>query len=106
MSCSQPDWSHAFRSLQLRPRRDPVVRREPPDRPLSGVLEDHPDVEWRARRASLIETEWRTGMTRFNTRALTSLAVSGALLAALVGLSGCKSEATTAQQAPAPQVSV
>jgi RND family efflux transporter MFP subunit len=46
-------------------------------------------------------------MTRSNVRALTSaLAVSGALLAALVGLSGCKSEATTAQQAPAPQVSV
>jgi RND family efflux transporter MFP subunit len=46
-------------------------------------------------------------MTRFNVRALTStLAVSGALLAALVGLSGCKSEATTAQQPPAPQVSV
>ena len=45
-------------------------------------------------------------MTRFNVRALTSLTVSGALLAALVGLSGCKSEATTAQQAPAPQVSV
>ena len=45
-------------------------------------------------------------MTRFNVRALTSLAVSGALLAALVGLSGCRSEATTAQQAPAPQVSV
>ena len=45
-------------------------------------------------------------MTRFNTRALSTLAVSAALLAALVGLSGCKSEATTAQQAPAPQVSV
>jgi RND family efflux transporter MFP subunit len=45
-------------------------------------------------------------MTRFNVRALISLAVSGALLAALVGLSGCKSEATTAQEAPAPQVSV
>jgi RND family efflux transporter MFP subunit len=45
-------------------------------------------------------------MTRFNVRALTTLAVSGALLAALVSLSGCKSEATTAQQAPAPQVSV
>jgi RND family efflux transporter MFP subunit len=45
-------------------------------------------------------------MTRFKVRALTSLAVSGALLAALVGLSGCKSEATTVQQAPAPQVSV
>jgi RND family efflux transporter MFP subunit len=46
-------------------------------------------------------------MTRFNVRALTStLAVAGALLAALVGLSGCKSEATTAQQPPAPQVSV
>jgi RND family efflux transporter MFP subunit len=46
-------------------------------------------------------------MTRFNVRALTSsLAVSAALLAALVGLSGCKSEATTAQQPPAPQVSV
>lgn len=46
-------------------------------------------------------------MTRFNVRALTStLAVSGALLAALVGLSGCKSEATTAPQLPAPQVSV
>ncbi|HKQ15460.1 MAG TPA: efflux RND transporter periplasmic adaptor subunit [Steroidobacteraceae bacterium] len=45
-------------------------------------------------------------MTRFNVRALTSLAVSGALLAALVGLSGCKSEATTAQQPVAPQVSV
>jgi len=45
-------------------------------------------------------------MTRFNVRALASLAVSGALLAALVSLSGCKSEATTAQQAPAPQVSV
>jgi RND family efflux transporter MFP subunit len=44
-------------------------------------------------------------MTRFKVRALTSLAVSGAL-AALVGLSGCKSEATTAQEAPAPQVSV
>src|SRR5574342_624555 len=45
-------------------------------------------------------------MTRFNVRALASLAVSAALLAALMGLSGCKSEATTAQQAPAPQVSV
>ena len=46
-------------------------------------------------------------MTRFNVRALTSaLAVSGALLAALVGLSGCRSDATTAAQAPAPQVSV
>ena len=45
-------------------------------------------------------------MTRFNTRALSTLAVSAALLAALIGLSGCKSEATTAQQAPAPQVSV
>ena len=45
-------------------------------------------------------------MTRFNVRALTTLAVSGALLAALVGLSGCKSEATTAQQPVAPQVSV
>jgi RND family efflux transporter MFP subunit len=46
-------------------------------------------------------------MTRFNVRALTStLAVSGALLAALVGLSGCKSEANTAPQVPAPQVSV
>jgi RND family efflux transporter MFP subunit len=45
-------------------------------------------------------------MTRFKVRALISLAVSGALLAALVGLSGCKSEATTAQEAPAPQVSV
>ena len=44
-------------------------------------------------------------MTRFNTRALSTLAVSAALLAALVGLSGCKSEATTAQEAPAPQVS-
>src|SRR4051794_23739749 len=45
-------------------------------------------------------------MTRLNVRALLSLAVSAAVLAALVGLSGCKSEATTAQQAPAPQVSV
>jgi RND family efflux transporter MFP subunit len=45
-------------------------------------------------------------MTRFNVRALTALAVSGALLAALVGLSGCKSEATPAQQPVAPQVSV
>jgi len=45
-------------------------------------------------------------MTRFNVRALSALAASGALLAALVGLSGCKSEATEAQQAPAPQVSV
>jgi RND family efflux transporter MFP subunit len=45
-------------------------------------------------------------MNRLNVRALTSLALSGALLAALVGLSGCKSEATTAQQVPAPQVSV
>jgi RND family efflux transporter MFP subunit len=35
-----------------------------------------------------------------------ALAVSGALLAALVALSGCRSEATTATQAPAPQVSV
>ena len=46
-------------------------------------------------------------MTRSNIRALLpALAVSAALLAALVGLSGCRSEATTAQQAPAPQVSV
>ena len=49
-------------------------------------------------------------MTRSKVRALTNTsgmwAVSAALLAALVGLSGCKSEATTAQQAPAPQVSV
>src|SRR5678816_4844734 len=44
-------------------------------------------------------------MTRFNVRTLTSLAFSSALLAALVGLSGCRSEATTAEQAPAPQVS-
>jgi RND family efflux transporter MFP subunit len=35
-----------------------------------------------------------------------ALAVSGALLVALVALSGCRSEATTATQAPAPQVSV
>jgi RND family efflux transporter MFP subunit len=35
-----------------------------------------------------------------------ALAVSGALIAALVALSGCRSEATTATQAPAPQVSV
>jgi RND family efflux transporter MFP subunit len=49
-------------------------------------------------------------MTRSKVRALTNTsgmwAGSAALLAALVGLSGCKSEATTAQQAPAPQVSV
>lgn len=46
-------------------------------------------------------------MTRSNIRdLLPALAVSAALLAALVGLSGCRSEATTAQQAPAPQVSV
>lgn len=46
-------------------------------------------------------------MTRSNIRALLpALAVSGALLAALVGLSGCRSEATPASQAPAPQVSV
>jgi RND family efflux transporter MFP subunit len=35
-----------------------------------------------------------------------AIAVSGALLAALVGLSGCRSEATPDAQAPAPQVSV
>jgi RND family efflux transporter MFP subunit len=35
-----------------------------------------------------------------------ALAVAGALLATLVALSGCRSEATTATQAPAPQVSV
>lgn len=46
-------------------------------------------------------------MTRSNIRALLpALAVSAALLAALVGLSGCRSDATTAPQAPAPQVSV
>ena len=45
-------------------------------------------------------------MSRPNFRALVSaLAVSGALLAAL-GVSGCRSEATPATQAPAPQVSV
>ena len=45
-------------------------------------------------------------MTRSNFRALVSaLAVSGALLAAL-GVSGCRSEATPAAQAPAPAVSV
>src|SRR5215207_1359731 len=59
------------------------------------------------RRRVLSETEWRVCMTRFNVRALTSaLAVSGALLAALVGLSGCRSDATTVAQPPAPQVSV
>ena len=45
-------------------------------------------------------------MTRSNVRALTSLAVPGALLAALVALSGCRSDAQTAPQTPAPQVSV
>jgi RND family efflux transporter MFP subunit len=46
-------------------------------------------------------------MSRSNLRALVpALAVPGALLAALVGLSGCRSEATPAAQAPAPQVSV
>ena len=59
---------------------------------------------------ALLARLWLDGMencmTRFNVRALTAtLAVSGALLA-LVGLSGCKSEASTASQAPAPQVSV
>lgn len=45
-------------------------------------------------------------MTRTTSRALVSaLAVSGALLAAL-GMSGYRSEATPAAQAPAPQVSV
>ncbi len=45
-------------------------------------------------------------MSRLNFRALVSaLAVSGALLAALV-VNGCRSEATSAPQAPAPQVSV
>jgi RND family efflux transporter MFP subunit len=46
-------------------------------------------------------------MTRSKLRVLLpAIAVSGALLAALVGLSGCRSEATPAAQAPAPQVSV
>jgi RND family efflux transporter MFP subunit len=36
----------------------------------------------------------------------TTLAVSGGLLAALVGLSGCGADATATAQAPAPQVSV
>jgi RND family efflux transporter MFP subunit len=36
----------------------------------------------------------------------TTLAVSGALLAALVGLSGCGADATATAQAPAPHVSV
>jgi RND family efflux transporter MFP subunit len=46
-------------------------------------------------------------MTRPNVRALTStLAVSGALVAALVGLSGCRSDAQTNTPPPAPHVSV
>ena len=46
-------------------------------------------------------------MIRSKVRVLVpAFAVSGALLAALVGLSGCRSEATPAGQAPAPQVSV
>jgi RND family efflux transporter MFP subunit len=46
-------------------------------------------------------------MTRSNIRTLTStLAVSGVLLAALLGLSGCGSDATATAQQPAPQVSV
>ena len=46
-------------------------------------------------------------MTRSNIRTLTStLAVSGVLLAALLGLSGCGSDATATAQPPAPQVSV
>jgi len=46
-------------------------------------------------------------MTRSNVRALLpALAVPAALLAALVGVSGCRSEATPDAQAPAPQVSV
>jgi RND family efflux transporter MFP subunit len=46
-------------------------------------------------------------MTRSTVRALVpAIAVSGALLAALVGLSGCRSEATPAAQEPALQVSV
>ena len=45
-------------------------------------------------------------MTRPISRAIVAaLAASGVLLAVL-GVSGCRSEATTAQQAPAPQVSV
>jgi RND family efflux transporter MFP subunit len=36
----------------------------------------------------------------------TTLAVSGVLLAALIGLSGCGNDATATAQAPAPQVSV
>ncbi|HKU16555.1 MAG TPA: efflux RND transporter periplasmic adaptor subunit [Steroidobacteraceae bacterium] len=46
-------------------------------------------------------------MTRPTARTLLSaLAITGALSAALFGMSGCRSEATPATQAPAPQVSV
>jgi RND family efflux transporter MFP subunit len=46
-------------------------------------------------------------MTRSNVRALVpALAAPAALLVALVAVSGCRSEATPAAQAPVPQVSV
>src|SRR5262249_39002504 len=46
-------------------------------------------------------------MTRSTVRTLlAALAVTGALSGALLGLSGCRSEATPATQAPAPQVAV
>jgi RND family efflux transporter MFP subunit len=46
-------------------------------------------------------------MPRSRTSAVTTtLAVSGALLAALIGLSGCGNDATATAQVPAPQVSV
>jgi len=40
MSCGQPDWSHALRSLQCAPRRDPSRGVPAPDTPLSGALQE------------------------------------------------------------------
>src|SRR5687768_2827176 len=45
-------------------------------------------------------------MSRSTSALMSTLAVTGALFAALLGLSGCRSDATAAPQAPAPEVSV
>jgi len=37
MSCGQPDWSHALRSLQCAPRRDPSRGVLAPDTALSAA---------------------------------------------------------------------
>src|SRR5262245_5927311 len=108
MSCSQADWSRASRSLQCRPRREPsydvrllTYRCQEPWPKMIPMSNRAPLARLSCRRNGVMT------MTASNIRALLpALAAPAALLAALIGVSGCRSEATPDAQAPAPQVSV